>query len=312
MGSSRVTVSQLLGRVWLALAYSAVFEFPLTTAEVLKRCWRFEGETVPTQPQIEKVLRLLRSLGKVSQAEKLWHLVSQPQAPSNRLLWKQYSQQKMEQATPVIKFLTSLPWVVGVAITGSVAVNSAKKDDDVDFMVVTEPNRLWLTRLLTLFFAMKYGKRRSFAREEPNSWCFNLWLDSDNLLVPQAQHTLYTAYEVCQAKWILSRKQTAIKFLESNLWVKKRIPHYYSWRIAQSISDILSPTAQGITELFVSNLILAPIVGVVDWLVYLMQLQYMSPHRTSEKVTRNWAYFHPRNIRSDLKKKLELEIKDLL
>lgn len=312
MGSGRVTISQLLGRVWLVLAYSAVFEFPLTAVEVLKRFWRFEGETLPTQLQIEKSLILLRSLGKVSLTEKLWHLVSQPQAPSNRTHWEQYSQQKMEQATPVVKFLVSLPWVMGVAITGSVAVNSAKKDDDVDFMIVTEPNRLWLTRLLTLFFAMKHGKRRSFAKEEPNSWCFNLWITTNAMAVPREKQTLYTAYEVCQAKWILSRKQTAIKFLQSNLWVEKRIPHYYTWRIAQSISHISPPTAQEITGLFSLNFIFAPIIGVVDWLVYLMQLQYMSPHRTSEKIARNWAYFHPRNIRSDLNKKLEYEIKDLL
>ncbi len=293
MGSSRVTVSQLLGRVWLVLAYSAVFEFPLTTAEVLKRCWRFEGETVPTQPQIEKVLRLLRSLGKVSLTKELWHLVFQPQAPSNRLHWERYSQQKIEQATPVIKFLTSLPWVVGVAITGSVAVNSAKKDDDVDFMVVTEPNRLWLTRLLTLFFAMKYGKRRSFAREEPNSWCFNLWLDSDNLLVPQAQHTLYTAYEVCQAKWVTNRRKTAEKFLKENTWVKPILLEYYEQRKKQ-----INRLAQLENRLSSIRYITNPILTIINWVSYLLQLIYMMPHKTNERVKLGFAWFHPKEMGS--------------
>lgn len=290
MGSSQVTVSQLLGRVWLVLAYSAVFEFPLTTAEVLKRCWRFEGEALPTQPQIEKLLITLRSLGKVNLTDKLWHLVSQPQAPSNRLLWEQYSQQKIKQATPVIKFLASLPWVVGVAITGSVAVNSAKKNDDVDFMIVTEPNRLWLTRLLTLLFAMKHGKRRSFAREEPNSWCFNLWLDDNNLQVPRLQHTLYTAYEVCQAKWVINKKQTAEKFLEANRWVKPILVEYYEFR-----KRMLYQLKRDNTWLNFVWRLFNPVFIVINWVSYLLQFTYMIPHKTNERVSLGFAWFHPKS-----------------
>jgi predicted nucleotidyltransferase len=288
MGSRVLSESSLRARVWLVLAYSAVFEFPLSTEEVTRRIWRFAGETFPTQAEIDIALHKLFSMGVIEKSVDLWYLVSQPQAPANRRLWTKNSQIKLQQAAPIISFLAKLPWVVGVAITGSVAVNSAKADDDVDFMIVTEPNRLWLTRLLTLIVAMKYGKRRSFAKEEPNSWCFNLWLTTNSLAVPPERRSLYTAFEVCQAEWLINRHQVAQQFLIDNAWVKRTLVSFSQFRQTTNVK-----TKQN----FEPNIILISLswlLSTLNGLFFLLQIIYMAPHRTTERVHWDYAWFHPK------------------
>lgn len=303
MGRRVLSESSLRARVWLVLAYSAVFEFPLSAEEVFRRLWRFAGESLPTLAQINTSLQELFSLGVIARKGDWWNLSSQSQASANRQQWTKNSQIKLQQATPIISFLTKLPWVVGVAITGSVAVNSAKPNDDIDFMVVTEPNRLWLTRLLTLIVAMKHGKRRSFAKEEPNSWCFNLWLSTNSLAVPPGRRSLYTAYEVCQVRWVFNRDKVIEGFLTQNSWVREIIPNFYCWceqhAHAQKKSTILFELGLNI---FVG--VFGSILTTVDWWLSVFQRFYMKHHQTNEVVDHHKAYFHPRDSRALLLKKL--------
>ncbi len=288
MGSRVLSESSLRARVWLVLAYSAVFEFPLSTEEVTRRIWRFAGETLSTQAEIDFSLHKLFSMGVIGKNDDLWYLVSQPEAPANRKLWTKNSQIKLHQAAPIISFLAKLPWVVGVAITGSVAVNSAQADDDVDFMIVTEPNRLWLTRLLTLIVAMKYGKRRSFAKEESNSWCFNLWLTTNSLAVPPERRSLYTAYEVCQADWVINRGQVAEQFLTNNAWVEPTLANFFQYR--QTRICKIKQNLKSNIFLIALTWLLAAFNGVL----FLLQIIYMTPHRTTERVHWDYAWFHPK------------------
>ena len=288
MGSRVLSESSLHARVWLVLAYSAVFEFPLSAEEVFRRLWRFAGETLPTQAEIDFLLHKLFSMGVIGKNDDLWYLVRQPQAPANRKLWTNNSKNKLQQAAPIISFLAKLPWVVGVAITGSVAVNSAHADDDVDFMIVTEPNRLWLTRLLTLIVAMKSGKRRSFAKEEPNSWCFNLWLTTNSLAVPPERRSLYTAYEVCQAEWVINKHQAAQQFLADNLWAEATLSNFYIYR--SNVNFTLEQKIKLTTRLAIFTWILSLLNGAF----FLLQIIYMMPHRTTERVHWDYAWFHPK------------------
>ncbi|HNQ16509.1 MAG TPA: hypothetical protein PKJ26_00315 [Candidatus Woesebacteria bacterium] len=304
MGRRVLSESSLRARVWLVLAYSAVFEFPLSAEEVFRRLWRFAGESLPTLAQINTSLQELFSLGVIARKGDWWYLLGQPQASANRQQWTKNSQIKLQQATPIISFLTKLPWVVGVAITGSVAVNSAKPNDDIDFMVVTEPNRLWLTRLLTLIVAMKHGKRRSFAKEEPNSWCFNLWLSTNSLAVPPERRSLYTAYEVCQVRWVFNRDKVIEGFLTQNSWVREIIPNFYCWCEQRAREQKRSPFSFELGPNIII-VVFGSILTMVDWCLSVFQRFYMKHHQTNEVVDYHKAYFHPRDSRAMILDKLK-------
>jgi len=319
-----VDVIELISqRVLLTVTYSAKFGFPLNREEIRRRLFRInqmvasreKNEWFPSE-LIDLAIDRLVSTGRLDFDGKYYrlfsrhseldsgsqqlHIVDQqlkvtrskqslrlPNYLDRQQLLKQ-SQKKRQQAQPLIEYLAKISWIEGVAITGSLALNAADEKADADFLIITQPNRLWLTRLLVLYFAIKHGKRRSFAHEEPNSWCFNLWLDSHHLFVPPAQHSLYTAYEVCQADWVINRHHTAQKFLLANSWVRQTLPVYYIYR--QKINDkIATSRVEGLT----SKGILSPVFGLLELVAYASQRLYMKPHQTTERVARGFAWFHP-------------------
>ena len=281
--------SSVLARILLVVAYSAQFRFPLTQEEIIRRFWQFDSENTLMNREIFRALKILVESGFLKERGGYYFLPHMTVGSIfDRKQRQKYSIEKLHSAEPVFQFFTKLPWVVGVAITGSVSVASAKKNDDVDFMIITKPNRLWLTRILTLLFAMRHGKRRSFAKEEPNSWCFNLWLTTNALSVPQPQRRLYTAYEVCQAEWYINKDQTAQRFLEQNLWVKELLPNYFEWRKTQlSQTGITDPT-------WSTSLVVGWLLSGLNAILYWLQLIYMWPHRTTERVAWDHAWFHPK------------------
>jgi hypothetical protein len=170
-----------------------------------------------------------------------------------------------------------------VFITGAFALKNSDEDDDIDFLIIVSPTTLWLSRLCVTFFAFLSGRRRSWQGEEKRSWCLNLWLDQQHLQIDPAQQNLYTAYEVIQAYPIFDRSHTVDLFYQSNLWVQKFLPNWWNESDPQKLSKADSKVSS--------------VVRMADWLAWKLQLIYMNSHRTSEKIGRGFAFFHPRDTR---------------
>jgi hypothetical protein len=195
------------------------------------------------------------------------------------------SSQKRAELLPLLAVCRWLPWVSGVAITGSLAMNNADEHADADVMIITENNRLWLVRPLMVLFSFLYGKRRSWNKEEENSWCLNLWLERKSLSVPLAQRSVYTAHEVIQADWQLSKAGTAREFYLANRWVANYLYHYHFTSVKEQPTFITIP-------------VLTQLLDVANYAAFQLQKWYMKTHMTQERVHLSSAFFHPRDTRS--------------
>ena len=100
-------------------------------------------------------------------------------------------------------------------------MNNAVENDDIDLMIITAANRLWLTRLLASLLLFPWLRR---GRKIHNRVCLNLWLDESALAL--TQRNLYIAHEICQAKPVFERNKTYQKFIAANLWYKKFLPNW--------------------------------------------------------------------------------------
>lgn len=297
-----------LARVYLTVVYSGIFAFPLTSDEVYRRLWIFEGEVAPTREQIEANLLALKKISVLGQSGQLWFLQSQSKTIAHRSIHEQLSDRKITEAKPLVRLLRVLPWVVGVAVTGSVSVGNAKEFDDTDFMIITKRRRLWLTRVIVWLFAVLMHKRRSFAKEEPNSWCLNLWLTEESMMVPQVKQSLYTAYEVCQTKWLFDRDDCMAHFFQANYWVTGFLPRFHQFALQQAIESNVQQAPKTYAWLvkavrFMSSIGL--VLNLVDRGAEWFQRTYMKHHQTSEIVTSSLAYFHPRNRDSEYVQQLQ-------
>jgi predicted nucleotidyltransferase len=287
MHASLSSLSLLDRAVLVTVAYTDQFSYPLILDEVVSRCLIQE---IPRGVSINEIEQSLKRLIQRHFLESLtlehdtfFFLPGRKGVVSARKRAEAAAAEKQHEIQTVLTFLKKLPCLSAVYITGSQAMNSATLQSDIDFMMITTPNRLWLTRVIVSLFAQLHGKRRSWNKEEPGSWCFNLWLDADHLQVHSSKQDSYRAYEVYQAQLLYDRDHVAEKFLQENAWVSTYLNAY---------SDGMKSTSQkqqrstGLFNQFFSG---------IDWIAWKIQEAYMARHRTVEKVGRGFAFFHPRD-----------------
>jgi predicted nucleotidyltransferase len=120
--------------------------------------------------------------------------------------------------------------ILMIAVTGSVAAGYPKKSDDIDLMLITKKDRLWLIRLMLRLFVlvMKIPHRKYNKKEVGNEFCFNLWLEEDVLELPKNRQNLRNAMDSILMVPILNRDRTYEKFINKNKWIEKFMANAYA------------------------------------------------------------------------------------
>jgi hypothetical protein len=111
--------------------------------------------------------------------------------------------------------IARLPFVRMVAVTGSVAVDNADPGADLDYMIVTAPKRVWLTRAMTML-VVRYAALRGV------TLCPN-YLLAETALEQPAQDR-YTARELLQMQ-PLSGFDVYGRLVEANPWWRTYLPN---------------------------------------------------------------------------------------
>ncbi len=280
---------KLENSIILTLAYSAQFGQALTANSLYQRLI-FAKTTVAA---LNQAIQKLNSKNTIISERNLLtlqgykHLIIQTQERRSETT-KYWS-----EAKSLIGLIQKIPWVVGVAITGSVAVNNAKSNDDLDFMIVTTANRMWLSRLLLNLYSLAINKRKPRGQPQQPGWCFNLWLSTSQLEIPTSKHSLYTAYELIQAAWLLGSAQLLENFWHKNSWVKQYLPQAQLNR-NNLVDSSNHPESQQIRK---QNFVQSNLTNFLEKIGYFIQYIYMSGHRTNELVGTHQAFFHPINTK---------------
>jgi len=186
------------------------------------------------------------------------------------------------------RLLSLFPQINLVGISGSVAMNQAEKDDDLDFFIITAPGRLWTGRMVAIFLAWLMGlKRRRGVRKAKDKICLNLFFDGKNLTVPKVKQTEYVAHEILQMKPVVDKNNTYRRFLAANRWVTEFFPNI----------KIGSDPKQGP---ILNNI--APCFGANWWEKFFKEIQlfFINRHRTTEIITNTQLWFFP----DDFEKKI--------
>ena len=278
-------MSSIDRQVILTLSYSQQFSYPLSIKELWYRLLRTRNNSNISIRELHSSLIRLKRSGSVVFEDG--HILLTP--AKNLAKRKQArlisSLKKRAELVPLLKLCELLPWVAGLAITGSLAMNNADQHADADVMIVTENNRLWLVRPILVLFSFLYGKRRSWNKEEENSWCLNLWLERDSVGIAPEQRSVYTAYEVLQADWVLSKDGLMNEFYLANRWIDGYFNRVRVPTLKESWSGLKIP-------------ILSQCFDLLNFLALKIQIWYMTPHMTKEKVSNSVAFFHPRDTKS--------------
>lgn len=291
-------MASLRTRLLLTIFYSWSFQFPVRTDEWIRRLYtdKISQSNQWDADAIVAAIVYLYSHQQLNKEDDFFSpMLNEPTSSLKtiRLERRAAARKKIAEVAPLIRLCRWLPWVLGVAVTGSVAMENARQNDDLDLMIVCSAHRLWLVRPILILFSQLNGRRRTWGREERNSWCFNLWLEPSTLQVPAEQRSLYTAYEVCQTNWLINKADTREWFFRANCWVSTTVPMLYRSAGAQ-------PARFELQTAFFRILILSNCIDLANYLSFIFQLVYMRRHMTRERVKLQMAAFHPRDTKGKI------------
>ncbi|MBD3279799.1 MAG: hypothetical protein GF390_03765 [Candidatus Pacebacteria bacterium] len=294
---------KLLEQVLITLAYCDQFGFPLKAEEVKDRLVKLvklesNQENQPQQKstaqvvtavsltQVSQVLKNLVKLGLVTQQKPHYALAGQEQNFQLRQQRARFFKKKQLEISRFVAWISQIPGVKAVALTGSGAMENLKTvNDDLDFLVVTQNHCLWLVRLLVLLGALFQGKKNwPWQKDHQEAWCFNLWLTVADLSLPLNRRGWYEAYEVVQAQWIYDPAQTQARFFQANAWVKQYLVAEH-WPKEQS-SSVVS-----------FNWLTTAVLLMFNYLAYSLQAGYRRWRfgHQHEHLTISQAFLHQAN-----------------
>lgn len=311
--------SKLAEAIVLTLFQASEFSYPLTRWQIWQRL--LVSRRV-SEGDFFLALEELKGVGLVCEQGAYLHLVYGKVELSGFRKRQRVSRQKRAQLNVLLKLLRKLRLVKAVAITGSVAINNAAEEDDIDFLIVTAAGVLYLVRAIVVFWSVLCGHKRSPGRNEQqrDQWCFNVWLSVGDLRLPRERQTLYSAYELLQADFVIDKDGVREKMWQANEdWVKGmlanaaiQVPNRVSHTKSEFCGSVRKRSGMRlIAETYQHKTLSGTRCGFqLVWLrllsSILFRLQYLFMRRkmTREIVTREQAFFHPRPSRLMNKKDL--------
>lgn len=167
------------------VAYADVFDFPLTREEVERFCMAPAG-----QPhEINVAINRLIATGSLETKQQYVFLSGRRDTVTTRRHRARCSGRTWATAHGWGRVIWAMPFVRMVAVTGSLAANSMEVYQDIDYLIVVQPGRLWLVRaacFVLSFLAFLAGSRI----------CPNYMLTTNKLVL--TERNLYTARELVQ------------------------------------------------------------------------------------------------------------------
>lgn len=145
-------------------------------------------------------------------------------------------QSKIEQLRTIVQ---TIPEIIDVFIVNSYTLGALKPTSDIDLLVITHPQAIWLARLKLTICLELTGLRRKPGQIEEH-FCLSFFITTDHLdMAPIAhENDIHFAYWAAQAEPLFPDKH--LPWLEKNTWLKSLFPYKYS-RLSQHPSPTIQP-----------------------------------------------------------------------
>lgn len=203
-------MNPLISEILLTVHYFAFFEHPLTEAEV-HRYLRKKADTTELRKALhEAVASGVLVFGDGYYAASGSHIEGRLRSPEvNRKL--------LRTARRMGKLMRFFPFVRGAYISGSLSKGGAKPGDDIDFFIITAPERLWTAKLFLILF------KKIFLLNSHRYFCVNFLKSEDDLTI--AKRNIYTATEAVSLIPVYNPELLA-EFFRANPWIGGYFPNF--------------------------------------------------------------------------------------
>jgi len=197
----------------LTLAYFSIFRHPLREEELLT----YTHFYAISREEGRAAIRSLLDQGILESCEGLLCLSGDRHQVPIRMEREARAMQWQPRVRRSIRVLSHLPFLRGLSISGSLSKGTQDPDGDIDFLVLTAPNRLWTARFCASLLL------KLLPKTQRENFCLNYFLPEDRLSIQD--RTLFSATELAFLKPVLNGELLAA-FFELNPWVARFYPNW--------------------------------------------------------------------------------------
>ena len=221
------------------LAYYDIFSYPLTADEIYINL----GDNHTSPEEIKKELESLSSDHIVYRKGDFFQLSNDDKYIYRRKSGNELAEKRLKTARRVSGFISRFPFIRGILLSGSISKGFMEEDSDIDYFVITYPNRVWFSRLMLMVF------KKIFLFNSKKIFCINYFIDSENLEI--LEKNIFTATEIVT---LLPTFGVNVyeEFYIKNLWVRKFYPNF-PMRDTNNVLDRKNGIIKSLLEKFLEN-----------------------------------------------------------
>ncbi|GMR25748.1 MAG: hypothetical protein BMS9Abin39_1073 [Ignavibacteria bacterium] len=206
------------------LAYYDIFNYPLTKEEIYI-CSNTNGDT---KASVFDELEVLVSSGIVYNNDKFYSINHNSHLIPKRIEGNKRAIKKMKTANFFSKFISHFPYVRGVLLSGSISKGYMDEKADIDYFIITAPNRLWIARILLVLF------KKMFLLNSYKFFCINYFISTTDLEIEEKN--IFTAIELATLIPMYG-VDVYNDLYEANQWIKTYVPNYPKRDVANLLAS---------------------------------------------------------------------------
>ena len=205
-------LSELGCHIIRTLIYFDVFSYPLTSNEIFVYSQMENSSLV----EVETELVILSKKSLVFEHNDFYALIDDEKLSIRRMKGNENAKKIIPKAHRNAKLIGSFPFVRGVGISGSLSKGYMDESGDVDFFIITEPEKLWIARTLLILY------KKIFLLNSRKYFCVNYFIDTNHLEIPDKN--IFTATEILTLIPAYNH-EVFEEFLKANNWSRKYLPN---------------------------------------------------------------------------------------
>jgi hypothetical protein len=196
------------------LAYYDIWSYPLTESEL----YNFLPCNSLGLPDFRTMMRTSGPGRSTREHEGYYFLSSREEdVVGHRVTMEENAKKLWKRAMVSMHVIKRFPFVRGIFVSGDLSKNATTPESDIDFVIVTARNRLWIARTLLIFF------KKTILGNSKKYFCLNYFVSEDRMELDD--QNIFTATEIGHLKPLYGSDMFE-KYLKENEWIKSFFPNF--------------------------------------------------------------------------------------
>jgi len=239
--------------IYKTIVFFDIFDYPLTAFEI----WQY----LDVKCEINDLEESLSSIDtdKIERQNALYFLKNRSNIIETRTRRYNYSDRKIKRALRISKMFRFIPWIKMIAIGNIIGNNNLKDGSDIDFFIVSDKKRIYLTRFFTTLVT-KFLLLRPRVNNVRDKICLSFYISDDcadlSSLHLNKHKDLYFVYWMANLLPIYEKNNYYKLFIEKNTWIRDALPNWQQALVSshRNVVEYKSFFYKEIIDLFVGGL----------------------------------------------------------